>query len=333
MITFIVAVCMPFFALSYQNNKSYHTYNHTSSTTSGYIPSYKQEEQHSHHTPTEVRQLTSYRHDRVNHAQNNDIQYSEHTYHPQESQLYNDPQYNPQTGSYEGVASQYSGNSVPQDAHYGNQHMQQHQMHTPKFINSPFHQKSSRSELFNFHKYYAMHLALHTNASYNFSSKTELFQSIIQSGLGKSGIVGFYVGNRLGMIPFIRFEYGAMWQLLSFKDTVVGGSFTDVNQHNIGLSMRTFADLPLSRRLFLSAGLEGNLGLLNHIIAGDQYFTFGPSYALLFGATMQISRSRAVYIAIRNGQIPQTNYSVLNGTRTANFKSTSIMLGLKVISM
>lgn len=192
--------------------------------------------------------------------------------------------------------------------------------------------QSNKSSPMIFNRYYAMNLGTHLQQKYTFlDTDTKKSSSISKSGFGKHGLIGLYSGRRLQKIPFIRFEYGMQWELLSLEEPNQSTTY-NIHQHSAGFSFRTFGDLPISNALTLNAGLEGNFGLMNNIVSNDQHITFGYSYAMLLGATMRISDSRAVYVLLRQGVMPNKNYKVLNTVRQTKFNSTGIVVGMQLFS-
>ncbi len=197
--------------------------------------------------------------------------------------------------------------------------------------------KSNISTLFNYSRYYAMNFAHPFKSSIKFSdadsssTKTDTNNSFLPI-VNKNGSIGFYVGHRMQKWRAIRYEYGVQWELLSFDHEASSQKYNSF-LHNAGLSLRSFFDIPLSHSAFFSIGLEGNYGVISKIAGDDQYFSGGFSYAFLTGITMQLSKTRSLYVLLRQGAIPNKGYKVLNTTRNASFSSTSIMVGLQLLSM
>jgi hypothetical protein len=350
----IFVLFVVFLANAESNNeyKSYHLYNHlVNSGSSGYTST---DDLETHKTPVEVYELTSYRH--FNKAvdqpqpQPQPQQYPNQQYYQPQLQQIPQPQ---QSTKPRGIFGQDSPTQPqPQPQQYPNQ-----QYYQPQLQQIPQPQQSTKprgifggnktqakkqtltpsgQNLFGYNKYYAMNFGHPFKESYQFSTTqggntTSITESDFVPIRGKRGILGLYIGRRLQRISAIRFEYGAQWELLSFNAKTATEEYNVFN-HNVGLSVRTFFDLPLSHSFFLSGGLEGNYGVLNHIVADDQTFNSGLSYALLGGVTMRISQSRAIYFLFRQGMIPSKDYKVSNATRTANFSSSSIVVGIQLFS-
>ena len=196
--------------------------------------------------------------------------------------------------------------------------------------------KSNTASLFNYSKYYAINVAHPFKSSIKFSDTNSSSQTVANNGflplVKKNGSVGFYIGKRMQRLRALRYEYGAQWEILSFDHETSTQKYSSF-LHNAGLSFRSFFDVPLSHSTFISIGLEGNYGVISKIAGDSQYFTSGFSYALLTGVTMQLSKTRSLYILLRQGAVPSKGYKVLNTTRNASFSSTSIMIGMQLLSM
>ncbi len=341
----VFALLVIFLANAESNNEytSYHLYNHlVNSGSSGYMSTDEIEIQK---TPVEVYELTSYKHfSKAINQPNPSQEYQNQQYY--QPQVQYQPQIPQQNTKPSGIFGQNnaSQHQALQPQQYQNQQYSQPQLQSKKptgiFGGSKTQIEKqatpSRQNFFGYSKYYTMNFGHPFKENYKFSTtqngeKTSISDSDFVPIRGKQGILGIYVGRRLQRMSAIRFEYGAQWELLSLKEKNTTEEYNVFN-HNAGLSFRTFFDLPLSHSFFLSGGLEGNYGILNHIVADDQTFTSGLSYALLGGVTMRISSSRAVYILFRQGMIPSKDYKISNTTRTANFSSSSIMIGIQLFS-
>jgi hypothetical protein len=337
-----------FLANAESNNEytSYHLYNHlVNSGSSGYVSTDDIETQK---TPVEVYELTSYKQFNKAMSQPPPLQqYQNQQYYQHQVQY--QPQIPQQNTKPSGIFGQSNTNQnqyqTPQPPQHQSQENYQPQLQSPKptgiFGDSKTQVEKqtltpSGQNFFGYSKYYTMNFGHPFKENYKFSTtqggeKTSISDSDFVPIRGKQGILGLYVGRRLQRMSAIRFEYGAQWELLSFKEKTTAEEYNVFN-HNVSLSFRTFFDLPLSHSFFLSGGLEGNYGVLNHIVADDQIFTSGLSYALLGGVTMRISQSRAIYLLFRQGMIPSKDYKISNTTRTANFSSSSIMIGIQLFS-
>lgn len=296
------------------------------SGTSGYVPS----EYHSRtRDPADVYALTSYRNSGVRQTPNTA---------PVQPQMQRQPIQYQQGQQYESYQNQYTTyNPMGQQGHRGQapnpyagmerwqgsgQHNQTHAGRTP----SPLM----------FKRYYNIAFAHPVQSSYKYSSSDGVSRSVTQSSaiplVDTNGMLSFLVGTRFGGIPNLKREVGLQWELLSFKENLPSNPSSKVYHHNINISGKLLYDIPISMTSYISLGGELNYGLINHIVADDEAITFGFSYGILGGWVKQISPQRAFYVMLRQGVMQRKEYSVVNVSRDASISSTSIMVGLHLIS-
>jgi hypothetical protein len=185
-------------------------------------------------------------------------------------------------------------------------------------------------------KYYTLNLGSGLASSYNYSEGVKshsLSNNNIVPILNKQGFGGIYRGHKFNTaFNFkFRFEYGGMWEVLSFKEEHTSYS-RNIFNHNVAAGVRGFVDIPMNNRLAFTVGADIHYGILSHIIAEDQVFTTGASYGVMAGFSLKYTKSRSLYILLRQGMIPNQNYKILNVSRPANFNSTSIIFGVQLAS-
>ena len=167
-----------------------------------------------------------------------------------------------------------------------------------------------------------------------FVSNMDLTQdSTTQSFKGQNeiyqGTVGFYFGKLFDVLPFMRFEYGAQYEVLSFTEETAT-QFNSIRNHNGTASVRTFVDIPLFSNLALSLGAEGGIGLFQQFYNTTTMRTFGVSYSLLSGFTFILSRTKSFYVLGKYGVIPQEKLSFPSGyDKNASLNSIGILVGMQ----
>ena len=143
------------------------------------------------------------------------------------------------------------------------------------------------------------------------------------------GIAGFYLGKVLETLPFVRFEYGAQYEVLSFTEETTT-QYNSIRNHNATATIRTFIDIPVFPNLAISIGGEGGIGLFQHFYNQITVRTFGTSYAALGGLTFVLSKDKSFYLLGRYGIIPKVSLNYPdNTTKNASFSSVGLIAGMQ----
>ena len=143
------------------------------------------------------------------------------------------------------------------------------------------------------------------------------------------GIAGFYLGKVLETLPYMRFEYGAQYEVLSFTEETTT-QYNSIRNHNATATVRTFFDIPIFPNLAVSIGGEGGIGLFQHFYNQITVRTFGTSYGVLGGFTFALSREKSFYLLGRYGVIPQVSLSYPDGTtKNSSLNSFGLIAGMQ----
>ena len=161
------------------------------------------------------------------------------------------------------------------------------------------------------------------------SEQSGAMQIIKGQGEIYQGIGGFYLGKVLETLPFVRFEYGAQYEVLSFTEETAT-QYNSIQSHNATATIRTFFDIPIFLNLAISIGGEGGIGLFQHFYDQTTIRTFGTSYAALGGFTFVLSKDKSLYILGRYGVIPTVSLNYSDGvTKNASFNSLGLIAGIQ----
>ncbi len=174
--------------------------------------------------------------------------------------------------------------------------------------------------------------------SFNVGRPMSLTMNVVQDGVTQTlsgqneiyqGMIGAYKGKLLESLPYMRFEYGVQYEVLSFTEETVD-QYNNIRNHNGTATARLFADIPLFPNLAGVIGVEGGVGLFQHFYNEDTSRSLGLSYGILGGATFVLSRETSIYILGRQGAIPKRSISYSDGTsKTASLSSSSIIVGMQ----
>lgn len=197
-------------------------------------------------------------------------------------------------------------------------------------------QEMRRQSSLKFNRYYNFGFAQPITSQYKYSSSDGASRSVTQKSflpiVDTNGMISMTVGTRFRFLPNLKRELGVQWELLSFRENLPSNPKSKVFHHNINFAAKLLYDIPITQTAYFSFGGEATYGFINHTVADDEYLTMGTSYAILGGIVKRISSQKDVYIMVRQGKMQQKNYKVINVSRNADISSTSIMIGIHILS-
>jgi len=161
------------------------------------------------------------------------------------------------------------------------------------------------------------------------SERSGIMQTLKGKNEPYQGIAGFYLGKVLETLPFMRIEYGAQYEVLSFTEETTA-QYNAIRNHNATATIRTFWDIPIFPNLAISIGGEGGIGLFQHFYNQVTVRTFGASYGLLGGLTFALSNDKSFYILGRYGVIPKVSLNYPDGTtKNSSLNSFGLVAGMQ----